>query len=431
MAPDATPSTTQPEGSGGLGRWGLLRLFAAFGLSYVACFPFQTINAVIAPDLVRDVGMDAGGVGFLTAVYLLSFAAFQIPLGLLLDRFGPRRVEGSLLVLAAVGAFVFARAETFAGLVAGRILIGIGVSACLMAAFKSFAMWLPASRVPFANSIQLTAGGIGAIAATVPVEMALEFIDWRTMFIVLGVLALLGSGLIFILVPEKQGTGKPEPARELLAGLKHILTDRRFWMIAPWGIAGQASFIALFGLWSGPWLRNVAGLDRLSAANGLMVMSAAMMVGYLLSGRLVEVLARRGIPAMRVAAWGMSTFVLVQVLLAVPWTGMPILLWGAFGFFGAFCILPYAILPGFFPGERSGRVITSLNLLVFGVAFFEQWLVGVIIDFWPAEAGISDPRGFTYGFGLLILAQVLGGLWYFSQSRTPALSASGKEAFNE
>ena len=162
----------------------VLRIFLPFALGYYLSYVFRSINAVIAPDLVRDLGVDAGSLGLLTSIYFLSFAAFQLPLGILLDRFGPRRSEGGMLVFAALGALIFALSEGANGLVIGRALIGLGVSACLMASFKAFVDWFPKERLPLANGFVLAAGGLGAMSASLPVEWALHFTDWRGVFLV-------------------------------------------------------------------------------------------------------------------------------------------------------------------------------------------------------------------------------------------------------
>ena len=166
------------------------RVFLPFMLGFFLSYVFRSINNVIAPDLVRDVGVDASGLGLLTGVYMITFAAFQMPLGILLDRFGPRRTEAALLLFAAAGAFIFATATSPTALIFGRGLIGFGVSACLMAAFKSFVDWLPAERLPFANAIMFATGGLGAMSATVPVETALQFTDWRGVFLFMAAAAV-------------------------------------------------------------------------------------------------------------------------------------------------------------------------------------------------------------------------------------------------
>lgn len=137
----------------------LLRIFVPFALGYFLSYLFRVVNAVIAPELSAELGLGASDLGLLTSAYFLAFAAFQLPLGILLDRYGPRRTEAVLLLFAAAGALIFARAEETAGLIAGRALIGFGVSACLMAAFKAFVQWFPAERLAAVNGLQLAEGG--------------------------------------------------------------------------------------------------------------------------------------------------------------------------------------------------------------------------------------------------------------------------------
>src|SRR5512134_357876 len=115
-----------------------LRIFIPFALGYFLSYLYRTVNAVLAPDLVRDLGLDPAGLGLLTSAYFFAFALAQLPIGILLDRYGPRRVEACLLLFAAAGALLFARATSLPELLLGRGLIGLGVAACLMAAFKAF-----------------------------------------------------------------------------------------------------------------------------------------------------------------------------------------------------------------------------------------------------------------------------------------------------
>ena len=180
----------------------VLRIFLPFALGYYLSYVFRSINAVIAPDLVRDLGVDAGSLGLLTSIYFLSFAAFQLPLGILLDRFGPRRSEGGMLVFAALGALIFALSEGANGLVIGRALIGLGVSACLMASFKAFVDWFPKERLPLANGFVLAAGGLGAMSASLPVEWALHFTDWRGVFLALAAATFAVAVVVFLVVPD-------------------------------------------------------------------------------------------------------------------------------------------------------------------------------------------------------------------------------------
>ena len=171
---------------------------------------YRSINAVISPDLIAGFSLSAADLGLLTSAYFLAFAAFQIPVGILLDRFGPRRVNASLFVAAAAGALVFSLSQNFATLLAGRALIGLGVSAGLMSSIKVFTIWFPMERLPAITGRILFVGGLGAMAATVPVEAALEITDWRGVFRVMSLLTLVAALALFFIVPERESGRRRE-----------------------------------------------------------------------------------------------------------------------------------------------------------------------------------------------------------------------------
>jgi predicted MFS family arabinose efflux permease len=396
----------------------LFRVFIPFAFGYFLSYLYRTVNAVIAPDLVRDIGVDPASLGLLTSAYFLSFAAFQLPLGVLLDRYGPRRVEAVLLLVAAAGAFLFARAESLGGLMLGRALIGLGVSACLMAAFKAFTLWFPPERLPLVNGIQMISGGVGALAASTPVELALKVTDWRGVFLTVAGLTVCAAVCVLLVVPEKEGTHSGETLAEQLVGLRTVFTSRVFWCIAPWAVTSQSAYLSIYGLWSGPWLRDIAGYDRMAVANSLMGISLAMIVGYFTFGALAGRLARHGIRPMKVAALGMLAFMCVQLLLTFQWVGLSLHLWVLFGFCGTASILPYAVLSQSFPKQLAGRANTSLNVLVFVAAFAAQWAIGAIIGLWAqALDGGYHPGGYRAGFGLILALQVLAAFWYVWSAR--------------
>ncbi len=150
-----------------------IKVFLPFAAGYYLSYLLRTVNAVIAPELARELALGAAELGLLTSAYLLTFAAFQIPLGLLLDRYGPRRVEGGLLLVAAAGTLLFAFGNSATELAVARGLIGLGVSSCLMAAFKGFAQNFPAERQASLTGAIMASGGLGAVTASLPLELAL------------------------------------------------------------------------------------------------------------------------------------------------------------------------------------------------------------------------------------------------------------------
>ena len=178
-----------------------LRIYFAFAAGYLLSYLFRTVNAVISPELSRDLALNSSSLGLLTSAYFLAFGAAQLPVGMLLDRYGPRRVEPVLLGVAAVGALLFAYAESLPGLAFARAVIGLGVCACLMAPLKAIATWFPRERHASLSGWIMVAGGLGALAATTPLELALRNISWRGIFVVLAALTFVVAALIVWRVP--------------------------------------------------------------------------------------------------------------------------------------------------------------------------------------------------------------------------------------
>lgn len=390
-----------------------LRVFFPFALGYFLSLLFRVVNSVIAPDLVSGLGLGPSQLGLLTATYFIAFAAFQLPLGVLLDRCGPRTVQAALLVFAAAGAVVFSQAQGIAGLAVGRALIGLGVSSCLMAAFKAFTLWFPRQQWPRVNGFQLAAGGFGAMAATAPVQAALSLTDWRGIFLLLAVLAAVAAASVFWVVPEKKRSGAASSIRDQFQGVARVFTSPVFWRVTPLATASQATFMSIQSLWAGPWLRDTAGLDRSEVAAVLMWLAAAMAVGYILLGALTERLSRLGITPVATSVAGMSAFILVQTLIVAYPGEWNLPLWLLFGAIGTTGVIAYAGLSQSFPVELAGRVNTALNLVVFVAAFAAQWGIGAVIALWPvAESGAFDMRGYQAAFGLMIGLQLAALAWF-------------------
>ncbi len=395
-----------------------LRVCLPFAAGYFLSYLYRVVNAVIAPDLINDLGIGPSVLGVLTATYFIAFAAFQLPLGVLLDRFGARQVEALLLLFAGLGAYLFSRSGTLAGLVVGRALIGFGVSACLMAAFKAYTQWFAKQRWPIVNGFQMAAGGLGALAATAPVEAALQVTDWRGVFMVLAVLTLIVAAGVFLIVPETPVSRSSESMRDTLKGVQTVFTSLHFWRVAPLTTLSQASFLSIQGLWAGPWLKDVAGMDRSGVAVVLSWVAVAMIAGFLLLGSLAARLSRLEIGVMTTAVTGMGLFMGVLLLILLFPQTAPRPLWMSFGFLGTSGILAYAALSQQFPVRLAGRVNTAVNLLVFVAAFAGQWAIGAMIGRWPVSAdGGYALAGYRAGFGVMLGMQALSLIWYFIASR--------------
>src|SRR4051794_7424695 len=207
-----------------------VRVFLPFAAGYYLSYLFRTINALIVSHLSSDAGLGSANLGLLTAVYFLVFAAAQIPVGILLDRFGPRRVQSALLLLAAAGAGLFAISAGLVSLLVARAMIGVGVAAALMAGLKSIVLWFPRERVALLNGYMIMLGSLGAVTATVPAEHLLAWMGWRQLFQILAAATGATAVLIYVVVPER--VLLPSTAT-IPATLSSVFRDRRFWRIAP------------------------------------------------------------------------------------------------------------------------------------------------------------------------------------------------------
>lgn len=391
----------------------LLRVFLPFAAGYFLSYLFRTVNAVLAPDLAADIGVGPSALGLLTSVYFISFAAFQLPLGILLDRYGPRKTEAVLVMFAGLGAFIFSQSQSLTGLLIGRAFIGFGVSACLMASFKAYSVWFDREKWPVVNGFQMASGGLGALVATSPVEMLAAAQGWRMVFIALTALSVLVSVLVFMLVPEKKSDQPTESFGAQINGIKEVFTSLKFWRIAPLVALSQATFLAVQGLWVGPWLRDVIGLERGEAASLLFWIAVMMICGWIILGVVTEQFARRGISVGTTAIGCMFLFIVMQFVVLVTPASWYRAVWLIYGFIGTSGIIAYAALTQLFELKLSGRVTTGVNLLVFVVAFAAQWVIGVIIELWPIGSdGSYHKAGFMYGFGLMLALQAAAFIWY-------------------
>ncbi len=385
----------------------IMRIVIPFSLGYCLSYIFRTVNAVIAPDLVNELQLDANALGLLTSTYFLTFAAAQLPLGVVLDRWGPRLSESALLLVAAAGALTFAMATQLSGLVIGRGLIGLGVSACLMAAFKAYALWFPAHRLALVNGVQMAAGGSGALLAAAPTEALLQYTDWRGIFIGLAILCVIVALLIWWFIPNHRADDM-EHTSNPASGFGQILHSRAFWRIAPVTTLSQATFLATQSLWAAPWMADIGHLQRSSTATILSAMAASMICGFLFFGWLTGRLNRAGINTLPVAITGMSSFMLLQLAMLMGLIPSQTLLWIGYGFLGTTGILSYAALSQSFASNLTGRVNTTLNLLVFVAAFAAQWGMGAIINLWLLSPGVYAATGYRLAFGIMLVGQILG-----------------------
>ena len=393
-----------------------IRLFLPFAGAYFLSYHFRTANAVIGPVLSEELSLGAADLGLLTSAYFLGFGAAQLPLGMLLDRFGARRVESALLLIAAAGAALFACGHDIGTLAFGRGMIGLGVSACLMASFKAFSQWFPPERQASLTGWMMTAGTLGALAASVPLDAALQVASWRAIFFALAGATATVAAWLYFSVPDQPASLRPEPLAVLWSGVKQVLHNRQFWRFVPIGCAQVGGFMAVQSLWSTAWLMHVNGYSRSLAADHLAAMSVAMVVAYALIGLLSTGLARRGIAPIYLLVGGLAMAQLTLLLLITQAVAQTYALWIAYGAFSSVGTLAYTQMSSGFPVALSGRANAALNLMVFLSAFGFQWGLGVLIDVLEAS-GYGAQIAHRNAFAVLFIAQAAALLWLCFASR--------------
>lgn len=394
-----------------------LRVFVLFALGYFVSYVYRGVNLGFAPYLTHELGLSAADLGLLTSLYFLGFAGAQLPVGILLDRFGSRRVTAVLILVAATGSVVFGMATSKSGLMLGRLLIGIGLAACLGAAFKALAQWFDFKRLPLLNGLTMAIGGLGGVAMGSPLLWLLSITDWRSICFGLAAFSALVALGIWFGVPKSREVAHEADFKSQLLGSWHVLKSPVFWKVAAFSSMTQGVFYAMQSLWMAPYLRDVSGLAPAQVGSVISVLGVAMMVGSVGFGFLARSLERHGISVRLFSGFGMLLFMLIQGLIMAQ-VAVPLwLLWAAYGLVGGCGILSYAVLVEHFPIQLIGRVNTSLTLLIFVLIFLCQLGVGSVLSLWPATDGHYPAVAHLVAWGILLGLQVMTAVWYFFPKR--------------
>ena len=388
-----------------------IALFAVFAFAYFFSTLIRAITATLAPSLVGEFALGARDLGLLAGAYFLGFAAVQLPLGSWLDRHGPRKVLVLFLTLAVAGCIAFSMATSFIGLLAARILCGVGVSACLMAPLTGYRRWLaPASQIR-ANAWMLMVGAFGMVASTLPVQWLVPLVGWRTLFVGLGGLVALAMLLILWLVPPWNHRPQPDStaADGAAAGYREVWASPYFRRLAPVGFFSYGGLVAMQTLWAAPWMVHVAGYTPLQAATGMFWINVAMLTAFWVWGLAIPALTRRGLTVERMIACGLPlSFVLLAIIVIA---GSAISVWSG-ALWALFCVsctvgsLAQATVGLAFRPELAGRALSAFNLVIFCGVFTVQWGVGLLIDGFQmlGWAQVAAYQGAIAVYGLCCIA---------------------------
>ena len=399
-------------------------VFLPFALGhYLSCL-LRGVNAVLTAELLGAVALTPAQLGLLTSAFFLAFAFVQLPVGMALDRYGPRAVQAWLMALAALGVWLFSRGHSFAELMWARAVMGAGLGGCFMAAVKAVSCAVAPSRLPSVHGYLIAVGGLGAATATMPVRLALHYTDWRGVFLALALAALAIGVLIRLLSPAM-----PVPAAAVnKASVWSVYRDAAFRRTIALILLPHTVFFGVQGLWVGRWLADVGGLSAHNVAYLLYLGMAAVIFGAIGMGMLTEWAGRRGIAPMQVAGAGIALFIAVQVAMACNVVSSLPMLSVLFALLGTVTGLDYAIVAQSMPASLTGRAATCLNLLIFTGAFLVQAGFGLVLGCWPLNSQQQyPPQAYQAAFGVLAALQ-LPGLAMFFIGRYRRAGPSGKMA---
>lgn len=399
------------DGTGQIGARGAVLIFFSFAFAYFFSALLRAVTATLAPTFSAELGLGASELGLLAGAYFLGFSLLQLPLGSALDRFGPKRVLIAFLGVAVLACAAFALARGFAALLAARMLIGVGVSACLMAPLTSYRRHFSAAAQWRANSWMLMTGSLGMLASTLPVQLLLPAIGWRGLFWAISALLASAIVVIVLLVP-KDLPASAAPASDA-AGYGAICRHPLFIRLLPLGFFNYGGLIAVQSLWAGPWLTDVAGRTPTAAAQGLFLINLSMLVSFLGWGALLPRLARRGWSAQRLIARGtpLSLLLLCAAVVLGPSAGAP--LWATWCVASTFLSLSQPAVGQAFAAGQAGRALSAYNLVIFAGVFCVQWGIGLVIDA-VAAAGFGRLQSYRIAFGAFALACIGSYVWFLS-----------------
>jgi MFS family permease len=408
----------------GMARALVVQVFLAFALAYFMSALIRAITATLSPTLSLEFSLTSGDLGLLAGGYFLGFALTQLPLGRWLDAYGPKRVILCFLAVAVAGCLAFAAAPNFIGLLAARILCGIGVSACLMAPLTAYRLWFKPELQLRASSWMLMTGSLGMVASTLPVQWLLPQIGWRLIFVLLAL--MVGAAMLVLAWRLPKAPAKlAMPSVGIIASYRviwqHPYVKRHFWL----GFFSYGGLMAMQTLWAGPWLVQVSGQTPAQAATGLFWLNVCMLVTFWSWGVLNPYFTKRGWDADRLLSAGMPCALIMIAVICWMGSRTTWVAWALFCIGSSFMSVALPAVGMAFPKELAGRALSFYNLVIFAGVFVVQWGMGLLIDAFRG-LGLSTENAFQAALGVFLIC-CLGGYLRFvldNQSKASPILAS-------
>jgi MFS family permease len=404
----------------------LILTFSVLSSLFLLSQFYRVSNAVIAPNLIRDLGLNAEMLGFLGGAFFYVFTLLQIPMGPMLDRIGPRMIMSLSCLVGALGAFLFSFGNSFHSVLIGRILIGAGMAPMLMGAFKTFTLRYPPEKFATLVGMISAVGTIGNIFAASPLAFFTSTIGWRKTFLLTGMITILLGFLVFwVLKGEKAKTSASssssptKPEMGIFQSIRLIIGSLAFWQFGAVAFFRYGTFVSLQGLWLGPYLIYIKGFSPVQAGNLLILLAVGIIVGSPIGGRLSDRYAqsRKG-----VALIGLSLYCVSLIPLIGIWKIEHPILFGLIfffiGFFHGFGMLIYAHAKDLFPIAISGTVMTYINFFTMAGAAIFMPILGKVIESFPRTGASYPAEAYHLAFFICFLGMTASVIFYGFSKKT-------------
>jgi sugar phosphate permease len=396
---------------------------------YLIGFFQRVAPAVITHELMAEFALSAAALGNLSALYFYTYVAIQIPTGVLVDHWGPRRVLTIGALLAAAGTLMFALASAYLVVGTGRLLVGAGVGVAFVSMLKLATHWVPASRFALISGLALACGSLGGISAGVPLRLAVDALGWRWVMLVAGIATALLAVATWLVVRDDprergfrsySGTSPASKRHSMLGGIREVFRYRNVWLnfIGCGAITGP--MLAFGGLWGVPFLSSQYGLSIAQAAFVTSVMLVAWAFGSPIAGALSDRMHRRKLP---ILVGGGLAAVLWAVLIYVPGLPYPLLIMimVGLGLASGVVVIGFAFCKESAPPTLAGTAsgVANMGNMLGGMAM--QPLIGLLLDLGWNGAMAGNVRAYafsTYSGGFtLMLVWLLAGVVAFGFAR--------------
>jgi len=385
-------------------------VFLVFALGYFVSTLIRAITATLSPVFSTELGLSAGDLGLLAGGYFLGFAAMQLPNGYFLDKYGPKKVILFFLTIAFLSIIAFSKSENFFSLLLSRILIGVGVSVCLMAPLTGYRRWLPVDQQQRANAWMLMTGALGMLASTLPVQLLLPEIGWRNIFLILAGLIFTTIILITFIIPYWAKTETPIEDQGF-SSYKIIWTHPYFLSLLPLGFFNYGGLQALQTLWAGPWMTNVSGFSPMQAATNLFWVNFSMLITFFIWGFIYPYFHKRGISSDTIMVRCVPISFLALGFIIYSGTNVNGFHFALFLIGSVFVSLAQPAVGMAFPNAIAGKALSSYNLILFLGTFVVQWVIGILIDLFKSY-GFDTLQSYQAAFSVFAVCCILSYFYF-------------------